>query len=360
MTGRISRLIGTVALAGLVAAACGSPAPDADTSGPSSSPVGESASSTAASSTPASGNPASTSEPDPTAPPPSSSSTAPRVYVDDRGVSVEITSVERIIPLDGDIAEIVFALGMGEQVVATDLSATHPPEADALPQIGYQRALNAEPILAFEPTLLIGTAIAGPPGAIEELERVGVPVAIVPTPADASGPGTKIRAVAEVLGIPERGEALASAVESEIAAVEPLDLTTSPIGAPRVAMLYLRGEGTQLMFGEGTAIDWIIESTGAEDVADVIGIVGTTEISAEALIAAAPDVLLVTTDGLASVGGIEGLLALPAVAGTPAARQGAVLAYDAQLMLGNGPRTGEFLTTFTADLGDLISRLAPG
>ncbi len=293
-------------------------------------------------------------------PPPSSSSTAPRVYVDDRGVSVEITSVERIIPLDGDIAEIVFALGMGDQVVATDLSATHPPEADALPQIGYQRALNAEPILAFEPTLLIGTAIAGPPGAIEELERVGVPVAIVPTPADAGGPGTKIRAVAEVLGIPERGEALASAVESEIAAVEPLDLTTSPIGAPRVAMLYLRGEGTQLMFGEGTAIDWIIESTGAEDVADVIGIVGTAEISAEALIAAAPDVLLVTTDGLASVGGIEGLLALPAVAGTPAARQGAVLAYDAQLMLGNGPRTGEFLTTFTADLGDLISRLAPG
>jgi iron complex transport system substrate-binding protein len=336
---RIVRLVGAVALLGSVSAGCGSTAPDADSSGSAStlqSTPGESAAST----------------------PPTTA--GPRVYVDDRGVSVEITSVERIIPLDGDIAEIVFALGMGDNVVATDLSATHPPEADALPQIGYQRALNAEPILAFEPTLLIGTDIAGPPGAIEELERVGVPVAIVPTPADASGPGTKIRAVAEVLGIPERGEELASAVESEIATVDPLDLATSPIGAPRVAMLYLRGEGTQLMFGEGTAIDWVIESTGAVDVADVIGVVGTAEISAEALTAAQPDVLLVTADGLASVGGIEGLLALPAVAGTPAAQQGAVLAYDAQLMLGNGPRTAEFLTTFTADLGALISRLAPG
>ncbi len=82
-----------------------------------------------------------------------------RTHIDARGVVVEIASIDRIIPLDGDVAEIVFALGMGDHVVATDLSATYPPEADALPQIGYQRALDAEPILEFEPTLLIGTDV---------------------------------------------------------------------------------------------------------------------------------------------------------------------------------------------------------
>ena len=46
---------------------------------------------------------------------------------DERGVAVEIASIDRIIPLDGDVAEIVFALGMGDHVVATDLSATYPP-----------------------------------------------------------------------------------------------------------------------------------------------------------------------------------------------------------------------------------------
>ena len=45
-------------------------------------------------------------------------------------------STERIVPVDGDLAEVVFALGLGDQVVATDLSATYPPEADALPQSG--------------------------------------------------------------------------------------------------------------------------------------------------------------------------------------------------------------------------------
>lgn len=283
---------------------------------------------------------------------------APRVYVDERGVIVEITSVERIIPLDGDVAEIVFALGMGDRVVATDLSATYPPEADALPQIGYQRALSAEPILEFEPTIVIGTDIAGPAEVIDELERVGVPVAIVPTPADDTGPGTKIRAVADVLGISERGDELASSVEASIAAVAPLATATRTLGPLRIAMLYLRGEGTQLIFGEGTSTDWLIEATGAVNVADEIGIVDTATITAEALTAAAPDVLLVTTDGLASVGGIDGLVAMPSIAGTPAAAHRAVLAYDAQLMLGNGPRTGEFLATLVADLGELTIRLA--
>ena len=272
-----------------------------------------------------------------------------RTYVDERGVEVTIESTDRIIPLDGDIAEVVFALGAGDRVVATDLSATFPAEADALPQIGYQRALNAEPILAFEPTLLIGTDIAGPPTAIEELERVGIPVAIVPTPADASGPGTKIRAVAEVLGIPDDGERLAAEVEAAVAAVEPLR-TERPL---RVAMLYLRGDNTQLVFGTGTSIHWLIEAAGAVNVAAEMGITDTAEITAEALTVAAPDVLLVTEDGLRSVGGVEALVTMPAVAGTPAAAAGAVLAYDAQFMLGNGPRTGEFLARLVADLTDL-------
>jgi iron complex transport system substrate-binding protein len=271
--------------------------------------------------------------------------------------SSAVFPTERVIPLDGDIAEIVFALDLGSHVVATDLSATYPPEADALPQIGYQRALSAEPILAFEPTLLIGTETAGPPEVIDELRRVGVPVEIVAAPDGASGPAAKIRSVAELLGVPERGAQLAAEVQADIDAATPTDPTAEPAAALRVAMLYVRGDNTQLVFGEGSGIDWLIELTGATDVADELGVVGHAELSAEALVVAAPDVLLVTGDGLASVGGVDGLLGLPAVAGTPAAATRSVLAYDAQLMLGNGPRTGEFLAQLRADLNDLATRL---
>ena len=185
---------------------------------------------------------------------------------------------------------------------------------------------------------------------------VGVPVAIVPTPADSSGPATKIRAIAELLGVPGRGNQLAALVEDQIAAVTPLDSAQAP--PLRIAMLYLRGESTQLIFGAGTSVDWLIEASGSVNVATEMGVVDTADITAEALITAMPDVLLVTEDGLASVGGLDGLLSMPSISGTPAAAHRAVLAYDAQLMLGNGPRTGEFLARFVADLGDLMTRIA--
>jgi iron complex transport system substrate-binding protein len=52
------------------------------------------------------------------------------------GGDVTVESVARIIPVDGDLAEIVFALGLGDNVVATDLSATYPQEAADRPEIG--------------------------------------------------------------------------------------------------------------------------------------------------------------------------------------------------------------------------------
>lgn len=283
------------------------------------------------------------------------------VVVDNTGVEVQIESIERIIPLDGDVAEVVFALGLGDNVVATDLSATFPPAADALPEIGYQRALSTEPILAFEPTVILATDLAGPDTVIADLRAVGVPVVIVPNNDGPGGPAEKIRAIAQALGMEEVGEALAAEVSASIdaAGVEAAELASEGSRSPRVVALYVRGSSAQLVMGEGTTIDWLIEHVGAINVADEMGVVDTEPISAEAMLAAAPDVIIVPKSGLDSVGGIDGLLQIDGLDRTPAGQQRAVIAYDDQLMLGNGPRTGDFLIQFIADLytSDLANTL---
>lgn len=254
----------------------------------------------------------------------------------------------RIIPLDGDLAEVVFALGQGGDVVATDISATYPPEADALPEIGYQRALAAEPIAEFEPTLALATDIAGPPEVLDELERLGIDVVMIPTESSPQGPGDKIRAVSAALDISEAGEQLAADVDAAIdAAIERARDATS---APRIGVLYLRGENVQLLFGTGTGVHWMIEAVGGVDIADELGVADTAPINAEALVVAAPDVLIVTERGLESVGGIDGLLKISGIAATPAGEQRRVLVYDDQLLLGNGPRTAELLQQLITDL----------
>lgn len=357
----MSRRIGPAVLlaAMLLVAACGpdgSAATDRATTvpgtGPTSSPAAPDPSTTAV--TPAT----TTAVTSTTSTTTSTTVAAGHTVIDDRGVEVEIASVDRVIPLDGDVAEIVFALDMGDRVVATDLSATYRPAADDLPQIGYQRALTTEPILALEPTLLIATDLAGPPETLDDLERVGIPLVIVPTDATSTGPAEKIRAVADALGVPDRGRRLAERVQTEIddaiASVADREDPGDPDARPRVATLYVRGSSAQLVLGEAYASHWLVEAAGGVDIADELGITESATITEEALLLAAPDVLLVPASGLASVGGVDGLLdAIPALARTPAGLAGAVLSYDDQLMLGNGPRTGSFLAMLIADLRDL-------
>ena len=68
----------------------------------------------------------------------------------------------------------------------------------------------------------------------------------------------------------------------------------------------------------------------------------------EALAAADPDTILVMTKGLESVGGIDGLVALPGVAQTTAGRERRVIAVDDTLLLSFGPRTGELVSRLSA------------
>ncbi|MEC7366504.1 MAG: ABC transporter substrate-binding protein, partial [Actinomycetota bacterium] len=260
---------------------------------------------------------------------------------------------ERIIPLDGSVAEVVFALNLGANVVATDRSATWPPEASELPQIGYQRSLLAEPIAGFTPTVLIGTEIAGPEKTLDDLRRLGYPVVIVPSEATMQGPAEKIRAVAEALGVPNRGEELATQMEKTIVSnTQVFEEDMRPV----VAALYIRGTGTQLVLGRNSATHWLINAAGGKNVADILDIDQYKTITAESLLRAEPDILLVPSAGLESVGGVDGLLEVGGISQTPAGINRAVLAYDDQLLLGNGPRTGDLLKQLAADFRNLMSQ----
>ncbi|MDY7106142.1 MAG: ABC transporter substrate-binding protein [Actinomycetota bacterium] len=272
----------------------------------------------------------------------------PITLVDDTGTEVTIESIDRIVPLDGDLAEVVFALGLGDNVVATDLSATYPPEADALPEIGYQRSLVPEPIAAMEPTVLLASDLAGPVETLETLRELGFPLVVIDQDPTIDGPATKVRRVGEALGIPDAGEALAAEVEADID--EALTLVPDDVDPPRIMSMYVRGGGLQLVFGEGSGMDALIEAIGGVDVGTELGIEDNGPLTEEALALAAPDVILVTDSGLESVDGIDGLLDASGLARTPAGEDRRVLSYDDQLLFGLGPRTGELITRLVADI----------
>lgn len=275
---------------------------------------------------------------------------AARTVVGADGVEQTITDTSRIITLTGDLTEIVYALGLGDQVVAIDVTTTFPEEATALPVIGFAQQLAPEPLLAFEPSLVLADQTVGPPESIEQLRAAGVPVVVIETATTLDGVATKIRSVAEVLGVETAGTELAANVGGEIDAVVG---GVEPGARPSVAYVYVRGPQTLLLFGAGMPTQAIIEGVGAVDTAAQTGVSGALPLTPEALVAAAPEVIVLPEAGLAALGGIEAFTAIPGVADTPAGANDWFLSYDEGFFFNLGPRTGQALAQFASDLDAL-------
>lgn len=82
----------------------------------------------------------------------------------------------RIISAGGSITEIMFALGLGEQLVAVDTSSFFPKQAVALPKVGYFRSLGAEGLMSLNPDMLVVAKGAGPKAVLDQVKDLGVEV----------------------------------------------------------------------------------------------------------------------------------------------------------------------------------------
>jgi iron complex transport system substrate-binding protein len=264
---------------------------------------------------------------------------------------VTVKDASRIVPLGGDIAQTVYALGLAENVVGVDTSGAVLPESKGKPTFGNARSLNSEGILAQRPTVAVGSASVGPRTAIDQLKSAGVPVVLVPDSGKPEDALTRIQVIATALGVPEKGKTLADRTGGEIATAKAKGAQAAD--KPRVAFLYIRGQANLYQIGgKGLGPDSMITAAGGIDTGTELGIEMSGALTPESMVAAKPDVILVFQKGLDSVGGVEGVLKLPGVAQTPAGLNKKVVAMDDLELGGGGPSTGAALDK----LVDLLHR----
>lgn len=283
----------------------------------------------------------------------------PVTFTDATDTESTITDVSRIVVINGELAEVVYALGLGGNVVAVDATATYPPQARELPKYGFQFGLSAEAILSFQPTLVLGRlGFAEPMEAIDQIRSAGVPVVLVDFDNTIETPGEKIRTLAQILGVPDAGETLATQVEQEIA--DASALVADVAEKPRVLFLLIRGEqGVQLVGGAGTPLDAMLPAAGAINAGTEAGVRGYQPLTPEALVTASPDIIIMQQVAFDTMGGAEALLQVPGVAETPAGQNQAFFAYDDLALLALGPRTGQILRQMIADFHPEIAVATP-
>ncbi|MER6914256.1 ABC transporter substrate-binding protein [Streptomyces sp. NPDC000594] len=267
------------------------------------------------------------------------------------GRKVTVTSTERIVPLTGSLSEIVFTLGLGDRVVARDVTATFE-QAEKLPVVTRGHDVSAESVLSLRPTLVLAETVSGPGESIQQIRDAGIPLIVVKTAKGLSDVGPRIDTVARALGVPASGKELKQRTQERIAAVQK-DIPEPAEGKrPRVAFLYLRGTASvYLLGGADSGAASLLEAAGAADAGKESGLTKDfTAITSEALAKAAPDAILVMSKGLDSVGGVDGLVKIPGVAQTPAGMDRRVVSIPDGVLLNYGPRTDEVLKSLVDQL----------
>ncbi|WKV74330.1 ABC transporter substrate-binding protein [Streptomyces sp. PCS3-D2] len=266
------------------------------------------------------------------------------------GTQVTVTSAERVIPLTGSLNEIVHTLGLGEQVVARDVTATFE-QAARLPVVTRGHDVSAESVLSLRPTLVLAETTTGPAEAVQQIRDAGIPVLVVAPAKALEDVPKRIDAVAAALGVTEAGAELNRRTADRIAAAR-RDVPAAAGKRPRVAFLYLRGTASvYLLGGSDSGAASLLEAAGAVDTGKESGLgKDFTPITSEALAAAAPDAILVMAKGLESVGGIDGLVKIPGVAQTPAGMDRRVVTVDDGVLLNYGPRTDQVLSSLITQL----------
>ncbi|MFZ6657796.1 heme/hemin ABC transporter substrate-binding protein [Undibacterium sp. TJN19] len=260
----------------------------------------------------------------------------------------------RIVSVGGALTEIIYALNANNDLVAVDTTSLFPEVARKLPSVGYARTLSAEGVLGLAPTQVIATEDAGPPAVLRQLTASGVPVTILAANHRFEGLLDRVKRIGELTGRETQAASMMQNLQQEwTRARAPILQREAQANSKPVRILFILAHSpAQIMVaGRDTSAQAMIDYVGAKNAISPVsgsGFTGYKAMTPEAVIAAQPDIILVTEQGVKATGGTEAFLKMPGVEQTPAGRGHRVIAVEAMLLLGFGPRLPQAVSLLDA------------
>ncbi|MBI1764847.1 MAG: cobalamin-binding protein [Acidobacteria bacterium] len=263
-------------------------------------------------------------------PAPSVSQAGRHVFTDElqRQVAV-IENPQRLISLAPNVTEMLFALGLGDRVVAVTSYCDFPPAAKAKEKIGDTLQPNLERIIALKPDLVIASTASQVERLTRQLDQLNIPL-YVTNPRSVRDVAVAVRHLGEVTGAQTAAQTLADQLAARIQAVE---ARNADLPKPRV--LFVLQLAPLITVGRDTFINDLITRAGGvsisgEESADY------PQFSREAVIARAPEFIVAPEmHGDGAIGERELSVAF---ATTPAVRNQRIVRISPDLTSRPGPR----------------------
>jgi iron complex transport system substrate-binding protein len=251
---------------------------------------------------------------------------------DDLGKEIEVeVGARRVISLAPSNTEILYALELGDRVVAVDNNTNYPAEAMEKPKVSGYKWLDMETVLGLRPDIIFASSINE--DVVPQLEERGLTVVTL-APTDIQGIFDDIRLVGKIMGVEKRGDKLASELEERVKAVT--DKTLAP-GVPKPrTYLELDSFMGYWTYGKDTFGHELITLSGGENIASKEP-TDYPSLTDEFIIASDPEVIIYQT-GPWTTTTPEGIKARNGWANITAIRESRLLGVDGDLVSRPGPR----------------------
>lgn len=248
--------------------------------------------------------------------------------------AAEFTDDMTLVSTAPSITEILFALGVGDQIIGVDASSNYPDAALEIEKIGDYSGFDLEKVVGLNPDIVFaGNGLQHE--QILPLTDAGINVVSV-EPTYFDDIGQSILLIGAAVGKEAEAQALVDEIDAATNAVAEKSAAMS--SRPTVYYAMSIGSSGYWTSGQGSFINTVIEKAGGVCVtAD--SEVEWPEYSAEDLIAADPDVLIVS-----SWVSEDDLLADPVMSELSAVKSGKYLFISDDLINRPGPRIGQTMT----------------
>jgi len=208
------------------------------------------------------------------------------------GIFFPNTGSERLITIGGCITDIVFDLGLGDKVIAVDISSVSPPSVKKLPQVGYIRGISAEGILSMMPSRILTTTDMGPPNVVSQIKKSGVDIHIFKSPSSFEDILSLVDEIANLYNIQERGSLLKQEMINYRDRI--LDIKSSYTYEPSIALFMNPAFGVYPAAGGNTRADYLINFIGGKNIFSE-KFDKYRKVDKESIVALDPDIIIIGT-----------------------------------------------------------------
>lgn len=213
----------------------------------------------------------------------------PLIFTDEVGRKVDLQGPpQRIVSLAPNITEILFRLGLDEQIVGVSLHCNYPEKAKTRPRVGSYIRLDFERILSLRPDCVIATGVGNTREMVKRLEEFGLPVYVI-FPKNFDGVLQSILHIGQVVN---REKEAAEVVSDMKKRKERITKVTEGLPRPRVFLQV--GEAPIVTVGKGSFADDLIGLAGGENIASRERQM-YPRIGIEEILKRAPEVILVSS-----------------------------------------------------------------